>query len=249
MRVLLTGMNGTVAPAIAATLAHRGVEIAAWNRRDVPVDQPDTMRRFLAGIRPSQVVHAALGPPEWAQALASLCREAGIPLTFVSTVSVFACPPDGPYTPASQPNAQDDYGRYKRHCEGLVRDASADAAIVRIGWQIGSARGSNNMVDWCEREMESRGRIEANRNWTPSCSFLDQTALAFGRFLADHRPGIHHIEGNTTGLAFSSIVRGLDRIHGSRWRLEETDGMRFDNRLDASLAVRRPVGELLPGGA
>lgn len=246
MRVLLTGMNGTVAPAIAATLAHRGVEIAAWSRRDVPVDDPGTMRTFLAGLRPSQVVHAALGPPEWAQALALLCREASIPFTFISTVSVFSCPPDGPYAPETRPNAEDDYGRYKRACEGLVREASADAAIVRIGWQIGTSRGSNNMVDWCEREMESRGRVEANRNWTPSCSFLDQTAIAFSRFLANHRSGIYHIEGNSTGLAFPGIVRGLARIHGSRWRIEEADGMRFDNRLANSLPVRRPVAELLP---
>lgn len=234
-------MNGTVAPAIARALAGEGVECIPWNRAEVPVDTEEAMHSFLGRTCPDRVLHAALGSPEWARSLARLCREQAIPFVFVSTVSVFANPPDGPYGVGAIPNAEDDYGRYKKTCEGVVRDAHPGAAIVRIGWQIGTARGSNNMIDWLEKEQESKGRIEANRNWIPSCSFLEDTAAAFARFLRDFRGGVYHIEGNATGLTFAAIVRVLNTIHGSRWAITESDGPTFDNRLAESLRDVLPI--------
>lgn len=229
-KVLLTGMNGTVAPAIARSLADRGVDTVAWNRAEVPVDNPDTVASFVERTKPDRVVHAALGSPEWSELLARTCARRNIPFIFVSTVSVFAAPPNGPYGLAAAPNATDDYGRYKRDSEARVSAVNPDSAIVRIGWQIGTARGSNNMVDFLERQMDEKKRIEANRNWIPSCAFLEDTGAAFARLLDRPAPGLRHVEGNA-GWTFAAIVHALNRRHGGRWTVEEVDGPTLDNRL------------------
>ncbi|TWT40909.1 hypothetical protein RAS1_35960 [Phycisphaerae bacterium RAS1] len=47
MRVIVTGMNGTVAPALGHALRGRGVEVIGWNRR---TDAPESAA-FHAGLK------------------------------------------------------------------------------------------------------------------------------------------------------------------------------------------------------
>lgn len=232
-------MNGTVAPALAAVLRNDGVEVIPWDRRQISIEDPGAGRDFLRRERPDWFFHVATGPPQWAETVAHLCSGLAIRFLFTSSVSVFSEDYTGPYTVADTPTATDDYGRYKRDCEARIREENPEALIVRIGWQIGTGSGSNNMVDYLERTAaENGGTVAASTRWLPCCSFLPDTGavlrdLAHGQF----PPGIYHVNGNP-GLTFYEIATRLNQLHGSRWIIKrDTQPARDDRLLDHRLSV------------
>jgi len=237
MKAIVTGMNGTVAPAVASFLRSGGVQIVAWDRSILPIDDLSATSSFLERERPDVFLHVATGPPQWAETVARECGRLQIQFLFTSSVSVFSENGTGPYRPGDQPTATDDYGRYKAECERLVQGANPRAIVARLGWQIGEAPGSNNMIDYLERTAAEAGHIDASAQWYPSCSFLPDTAAALTSLLHRHEPGIYHVNGNKD-LNFFIIVSGLNRLHGKRWDVRPgTDPARDDRMLDERVHV------------
>ena len=177
-KILITGMNGTVAPVLAEELRRRGSEVAAWDRAVVSPDDREAVARFIRDVKPSALVHCAMGSPQWAEDMAQLCAEEGCKFLYVSSASVYGTQQQGPFTVEDKPEPSDDYGRYKLECEQRVRAANDQAIIVRIGWQIALRRGGNNMVEHLARKQEEQGHITASTEWFPACSFLEDTARA-----------------------------------------------------------------------
>jgi dTDP-4-dehydrorhamnose reductase len=228
MKVIITGMNGTVAPVLAAHLQQLGHSVIAWDRQRV---SPETTSDYLTTVRPDAVCHLATGPAAWAEALAQSCATIGAKFLYTSSVSVFASAQQGPFGVDVQPQPADDYGRYKLECEQRVRAANAAAVIARLGWQIGDSAGSNNMVDFLERTQQANGCVSASDRWLPSCSFLVDTAAAVtSLLLGDAAGGVYHLEGNP-GLTFYEIAERLNACHGRSWKIVQAAHPFQDQRL------------------
>jgi len=237
---LVTGLNGTVAPALAHALRERGYAVARWDRTAVPTDDP-AASGFVREVRPDVFFHVATGPPEWAEAVARACAAEGVPFVFTSSVSVFAERQRGPFPVDALPEPEDDYGRYKLDCERRVRAAHPGAVVARLGWQIGAAPGGNHMVDHLDRQHREHGRVAASTRWRPACSFLPDTAHVLAD-LALAGPGLYHLDGNP-GLSFFEIASGLNSLLGDPWHVEPTEEPERDSRmLDKRLRVR-PVSD------
>jgi dTDP-4-dehydrorhamnose reductase len=246
MRAIITGMNGTVAPAVARHLRKHGHESIAWDRSRTPTDDPDAIRRFITEQRPDWFFHVATGSPDWAEAVARVCGEQGIRFLFTSSVSVFANTQQGPFTPDATPQPNDDYGAYKLECERRVRGANAEAIIARLAWQIGDAPGSNNMVDYLERTATTHGRIDASASWVPACAFLQDTAASLHALIESYPADLYQLDANP-GLSFFEIATRLNRMHGERWRIEQAEAPAQNNRmLDDRIAIT-PITERLAG--
>lgn len=218
MKALITGMNGTVAPVLAQALTQAGYIPVAWDRSLHPVDHPDAVKFYMACEKPDCLCHLAMGSPGWAEGLAQGCAEQGIPFLYVSSVSVFSGSQTGPFAPSDRPHPDDDYGRYKLECEQRVQTANPKAHVVRIGWQIGSAPGGNQMVDFLDRTFRDQGVIEASTEWFPACSFLTDTAKGLVNILHSPPPGLYHLDGNP-GLSFHEIAVALNRLQGQPWKI------------------------------
>lgn len=244
MKAIITGMNGTVAPVVAATLKRHGIESVAWDRSKVSTDNEAEMRAFIESVRPDYFLHIGMGPVEWAASLAKLCGEYEIPFLFTSTVSVFSDNVTGPITPDTPPDAEDEYGAYKRACEQAVARANPGAQIVRLGWQIGDAAGSNNMMDFFETEMEQKGAIVASVHWYPSCSFLEDTADALFHILTKRGPGLYQLNGNTS-YSLYDIASALAEHHDRPWRIERADEPKRDNRMVDTNSRIEPITKRL----
>lgn len=247
MKAIVTGMNGTVAPVLGQALEARGYRVVAWDREIVPADDEEAGRHFVDEEQPDAFFHVATGSPLWAEHVARLCAERAIPFLFTSTVSVFGPEQQFPLTPDVPPQATDDYGTYKQECERLVRAANPDTIIARLGWQIGQAPGSNNMVDYLQRTAEREGTIAANVNWVPSCAFLEDTADGLYRLLRDYPAGLYHLEGNP-GLSFFEIASGLNRVQQRGWAITAVDEPPFDNRMRDERIDLAPITGRLGGG-
>jgi len=167
MKILITGLNGTLAPVLAQTLRRTGHEVVGWDRHGVSPDDRPACRLHLDALAPAAVFHLAMGSEAWAGLLAGWCHERSVPFCFTSTAMVFDKTPDGPHRIGAARTAQDEYGRYKIRCEDAIVAASSSAIIARIGWQIGATRGGNNMLEALYRMAEHRNVVRASRAWFP----------------------------------------------------------------------------------
>lgn len=245
MRVLVTGLRGTVGRALEARLRADDIEVVGWNRDEVPIDNYDAMDRFVGEIAPDAIANLAIASQptgreneqwlvnhEWPSELAWIARQRSIKFLHTSTVSVFDSA--GPFTVESIPDAGDGYGCVKRLAEARVIAQNPDAVVVRLGWQIGDAPGSNNMIDHFDRQAREHGHIEASALFLPACSFLPDTADALVRAL-DAPAGLYMIDGNE-GWTHHKIARALAAKHG--WSIVETlEPARDERMIDARLGV------------
>jgi dTDP-4-dehydrorhamnose reductase len=228
-KVLLTGMNGTVAPAVAEELRARGNEVVAWDRSAVSPDDRGAIERFIRQTKPSVLVHCAMGSAQWAEDMARICAEDGGTFLYVSSASVYGTQQQGPFTIDDVPEPSDDYGRYKLECEQRVRAVNAESRIVRIGWQIALRPGGNNMVEHLIRRQAEDGHIAASTDWFPACSFLDDTARALVDVL-NLPPRLYLLDGNP-GWSFAKIANALKAAMGGPWDVRESKGFRWNNRM------------------
>ncbi len=250
MKLLVTGLRGTVGRALARQLA--GHDVVGWDRTQVAIDRWDAIDGHVAAVAPDAVINLAIasqptGRPneswlvnhDWPSELAWSCRQRGIRFIHASSVMVFSPHAVGPFTLDHAPDATEGYGYEKRAAEARVLHQDPDAIVVRLGWQIGDAPGSNNMIDFFDRQLREHGRIAASSRFLPACSFLDDTAAAIARALTAP-PGLYQIDGNEHHTLFD-IARALARGPV----VETTDVVQDQRMLDVRLGVA-PLRHRLP---
>jgi dTDP-4-dehydrorhamnose reductase len=259
LRLLVTGLGGTVGPELARVARAAGAEVLGWDRERVPPEDTAAVAAELARLAPTAIAHLGFGPESWAAQLAAQGAARGIPMLMTSTAMVFHHAPDGPHGAGDARTAQDDYGRYKIRCEDAVRAASDAAGIVRLGWQIraraSTGTGANHMLAALDAELERNGRIDASTAWRPACSFLDDTAHALWAWLDDEhrqpgrRPRLWQIDANADGgHDFAQIARALGAAAGRRpWPVREHRDHRHDQRLVGGTAWVPPLRARLHG--
>lgn len=228
-KVLLTGMHGTVAPAVAEEVRTRGAEVVAWDRGTVSPDDRGAVERFIREVKPAALIHCAMGSPQWAEDMARTCAEEGIAFLYISSASVYGTQQNGPFAVDDVAEPSDDYGRYKLECEQRVRAVNVEARVVRIGWQIALRPGGNNMVEHLIRRQAEEGHIAASTEWFPACSFLDDTACGLLEALG-HPPGLYLIDGNP-GWSFAEVVQALNKAMGGPWKVRPSQNFRWNNRM------------------
>lgn len=233
MRVLITGLKGTVAPKVARVFRKYGTEVIGWDRGSVPPGDKEAAAGFLKQARPDAVCHLAMGSEDWAGTLARYSAMNAIPFLFASTAMVFDASPDGPHRPGDRRTATDDYGRYKIRCEDAVLENHPGAIIARFGWQIDPDAVGNNMLAHLHQQQLRDGKFQASRLWVPACSFMEDTAEALWALIADRARGVFHLDGNAgDAWTFDRIAYALrTRFAKDGWVIDVTESYRHDQRL------------------
>jgi len=249
MKLLITGLTGTLAPKLAAAARAAGHQVLGWDRQAVDPQQAHAAQRWLSEAAPDAIAHLAMGGADWAAMLASHAAERGLPMVFTSTAMVFDHQPDGPHRLHDERTAKDEYGRYKIGCEDAVAAANRAANIVRIGWQIDAEATGNNMLMVLDEWQRREGKVAASRAWIPACSFMDDTAQALLRLLQSPLPGFVHLDSNAQeGHGFDRIARALlTRFERLDWQLEVHEAYRHDQRLLGGELLMPPLSARLPG--
>lgn len=247
MRVLVTGLNGTLGPKVARVIERGGGSCVGWDRARVSPDDADAAEAFLREVRPDAVLHLAMGGDSWAALLAAEAARHGVPFVFTSTAMVFDHDPDGPHRPHDERTSRDEYGRYKIRCEDAVLAANPDATVARIGWQIDPDATGNNMLAQLDAWQRDQGQVEASRVWRPACSFMEDTGAALWALLRAPRPGVVHLDSNAAeGYTFDRVVLGLARRFERSWTVVPTEAYRHDQRLVGHESLMPGLSERLP---
>ncbi len=249
MKAVITGARGTVGSCLKDYLEKNNWEVIAWDRKKVPMDDYSAMQNFLEEEKPDVLFHLAIASQltghhneswktncHWSSELAWITRTLEITLIFASTVMVFSNDAKGPFTKDSVPDAKEGYGKEKLVAEARVAAQNPQARIVRLGWQIGEKPGSNNMIDYFDKEMKEKGHISASSKWYPACSFLSDTITVLAETV-NQAPGIYHIDSNEK-WDFYEIAQALNELHNNPWVVKKTDHFVYDQRMkDDSLYI------------
>lgn len=252
MKAIITGASGTVGSALAHYLTENGHTAIPWNRAEVPYDHYAAMEAYLRRHQPDVLFHLAVASDatgrdnegwwvtyHWTGELAWLCRQLEIRFVFTGTVMAYSNDAVGPFTPATPSDVTEGYGYEKVQAEQRAFDQNPNSIVARLGWQIGDAPGSNNMVDFLERQQREQGEIRASRQWLPACSFVQDTAAALTA-LATAPAGLYLVNSNTQ-WSFYDIATALNALHGNRWRVIPDDAFVYDQRM---LDERVPIAPL-----
>ncbi len=233
MRLLITGLKGTVAPKVARVFRRHGAEVVGWDRDAVPAEDKEAAARFLEQTRPDAVCHLAMGSETWAGLLARYSAMNGIPFLFASTAMVFDATSDGPHRPGDRRTATDDYGAYKIRCEDTVIENHPGAIITRFGWQIDPDAAGNNMLAHLDVQQAREGKIQASRLWVPACSFMNDTAEALWALITERAGGVFHLDSNAQDAwTFDRIARAVkNQFAREDWTIEVTESYKHDQRL------------------
>lgn len=257
MKALITGSTGTVGSVLVEQVRASGGTAVGWNRHEAPPGDWESARRLVETISPSVIFHAALPSrpagienegwivnEKWTADLAALARDHDIPFVYTSTVMVFTNAMEGPLTPDKEPDETAGYGFGKLCGERAALAANSNARIARLGWQIGQAPGSNNMIDFLEKQSAGSGRIQASTRWLPATGFLQDTADALIE-ISTLPPGIYHV-GSNDKWNFHQIVCALNVLHGNRWNVVPVEDFVCDQRLMDPRLRPRPIASRLP---
>lgn len=256
MKSIVTGANGTVGSAMVSFLESQGEEVVKWDRSQVPMDDYWAMHEFVKSVRPNAIYHLAIASQptgrenegwivnyHWPTELAWIARQLHIRFVFTSTVMVWTNQARGPYTPESRPDETEGYGADKLNTENKVRSQNPDSIIARLGWQIGDGPGTNNMIDFLEKQQKENGEIRASTLWKPATSFTWQTAAAL-HDLASQSGGTYLVNSNRS-LNFYQIVCALNKMHGNRWKVVPTEDFVYDQRMLDDRVMIDPLAEVL----
>lgn len=245
-KLLITGMSGTLAPVVAEHFKQQGWQIASWDHHQINPEDPEACENFTQQVKPDAICHLAMGSEAWAGWLAALAHRKQIPFVFTSTAMVFDAEHNGPYHIHSERNGKDAYGQYKCRCEDAIWQANPDAMIARLGWQIGSERGGNNMLEFLHAQAEQHGRIEASSAWIPATSHMQDTAAGLKALIERNQPGLYHFDSNQEcGWNFVQIVQALAHKHNQNWPVEINQTYVHDQRLLDERIHLRPLSDWL----
>lgn len=247
MRLLITGLSGSLGPKLAVCARSAGWEVVDWNHHQIAPDD-QALSAWLPAQRVDAIAHLALGAETWAAQLAGYAAAHRLPFLFTSTAMVFHHDPDGPHRPDDPLTARDDYGRYKIRCEEAVRAANPAACIVRLGWQIDPDARGNNMLAALDRQQAQDRCIGASTRWRPACSFMADTTAAMMTLLGSRVAATVHLDSNAAeGHSFADIVRALRSAYGrEHWVLRENADYVHDQRLLDGVARVPALSTRLP---
>jgi dTDP-4-dehydrorhamnose reductase len=237
MRILITGLNGTLAPHLARVARWHAHEVIAWDRSAVSPYDDRASDEFLSRTRADAIAHLGFGAEAWAARLAAWATTHDAAFVFTSTAMVFDHIPNGPHRVNDERTAKDEYGRYKIRCEDAIRETNSNACIARIGWQIdidgeGRALG-NNMLAALDAEQARDGRIRASTRWRPACSFMSDTAAVLLQLIEQRSAHTVHLDSNASdALDFHSLAHALKKRFARQvWHIEAHEEYVHDQRL------------------
>jgi dTDP-4-dehydrorhamnose reductase len=153
MRILVTGARGMLGTDLCRELINQGFEVLATDIDNMDVRNPNQVELVFNEYHPDFVFHLAaltdvdyceLEPEEafqtntiGTQIISLACQKVAIPLTYVSTISVFDGTKPDSYTEFDIPNPQSWYSRSKYEGEKIVASLLQNYFIVRAGWMFG----------------------------------------------------------------------------------------------------------------
>ena len=213
MKILVTGANGMLGRDLVLVLEGERHEVIITDIEELDITVPDQIIEAVRAIAPDIVINCAAytlvdkaeKEPDKAflingkgtENIASVCREFGIDLCYLSTDYVFNGEKKGPYAPDDKTDPINTYGASKLAGENAIRRICDRFYIVRTSWLYG--KNGKNFVHTILDLAKSQNEINivddqiGSPTWTVSLARVLSKIIRTGKF------GIYHVTDETDG--------------------------------------------------
>jgi len=195
--------------------------LAAPRHEIVPLDLPEVditnagaVAGYVSSAQPDAVIHAAAFTPvdecerkpelasrvnaEGTRNVALACRDAGVPMLYISTDYVFDGEKAAPYVEDDAPNPLGVYGRSKLEGEKFVRELVPRFWIARTSWLFGPC--GKNFVRTILEKAQTGNELRVVDDQFGAPTYTMHLAAALEEIVTKGGPGIYH----TTGQGYCS---------------------------------------------
>lgn len=170
----------SLAHALEASDADQVVHTASMTNVDACERDPDTARRVNVDL----AVNVALA-----------CRRVGIPLVHISTDHLFGAH-RAIVTEDDRPTPTNAYGRTKAEAEARVRDAKADALVIRTNFYGWGPRYRQSFTDGIIAKLRANERVTLFRDVQYSPILVEPLVLAIHELIDRRATGLYHVVGD-----------------------------------------------------
>ncbi len=268
LKILLTGKTGQVGAELAALLPRLG-EVAAYDRHELDLSNPEQVRRAIRDVQPNVIVNAAAytsvdqAEKEENQAqiinvdapalMAEEAKRIGATLVHYSTDYVFDGSSSFPYSETDSPNPINVYGKTKLAGEEAIRAVGASHLIFRTAWVYGT-RGRNFLLTILRLATE-REELKVVKDQFGAPTWCHEIAKGTRRILLQFSQqnqgvssklgGIYHMTagGKTSWFEFAETIleRASQATRDVTWFAAATGGHPFAVRRIIPIATEQYV--------
>lgn len=227
--ILLTGSEGMLGSAVVPYLIECGHNVHSTDIATLDVRNRDDVWEWVNETKPDIVCHLAAETsleiceeePDHAwltnaigtKNVALECRNAGIPMAYISSAGIFDGTKDGPYTEFDTPSPINVYGASKLQGEHYVRQYVPESWVCRAGWMMGGgAHLDHKFVHHVTEQLDAGVKqIHAVIDKSGSPTYAPDFAILFERLITGNDYGTYHTVSTGTCTRYD-VARAIVEI-------------------------------------
>lgn len=187
--------------------------------------------------------HAYLTNTVGTKYVALACRNAGIPMVYISTAGVFDGDLSRAYTEFDRPNPINTYGASKFEGEVLVREMLDEYYILRAGWMVGGGPGKDHkfVARILQQVRDGATTIYAVGDKFGTPTYTTDFAQCLLNLLDSNIYGLYHMACEGEGTRYDVAAHLLNLLGRDDIRLVEVGSEHFAEEFSSL----RPRSEIM----
>ena len=257
MKILVTGVKGQLGYDVMKVLAERKIEAVGADIEEFDITDLDATRRFITKHRPDAVIHCSAYTAvdkaeenkdlcrkvnaEGPRNIATVCKEIGAKMVYISTDYVFPGTGDRFYEVDDPTGPLSEYGKTKLDGELAVRELLTRYFIVRISWAFGV--NGNNFVKTMLRLGKERSEINVVCDQIGSPTYTADLAPLLCHMAVTDKYGTYHAT-NEGVCSWAEFTQEIFRLAGYNTKVNPIPSSQYPTKAMRPLNSRMSKSEL-----
>lgn len=257
MKLLVTGVKGQLGYDVCKVLSARGIEHRGVDIEDFDITNAQATHDYIAAYRPDGAIHCSAWTAvdraedelekvravnaEGSRNIASVCKEIGAKLVYISTDYVFPGTGERFYEPDDPTGPLGAYGVTKLEGEQAVQALLERYFIVRVSWVFG--KNGNNFVRTMLRLAETKSELNVVCDQIGSPTYTADLAPLLCDMVVTNKYGIYHAT-NEGICSWAEFAEEIFRLAGKDVKVNPVPTSEYPTRAARPLNSRMSKAKL-----
>ena len=257
MKLLVTGVKGQLGYDVCKVLSARGIEHRGVDIEDFDITNVQATHDYIAAYRPDGVIHCSAWTAvdraedelekvravnaEGPRNIASVCKEIGAKLEYISTDYVFPGTGDRFYEPDDPTGPLGAYGVTKLEGEQAVQALLERYFIVRVSWVFG--KNGSNFIKTMLRLSETKSELNVVCDQIGSPTYTADLAPLLCDMVESEKYGIYHAT-NEGICSWAEFAEEIFRLAGKDVKVNPVPTSEYPTRAVRPLNSRMSKAKL-----
>lgn len=257
MKLLVTGVKGQLGYDVCKVLSARGIEHRGVDIEDFDITNAQAAHDYIAAYRPDGVIHCSAWTAvdraedelekvravnaEGSRNIASVCKEIGAKLVYISTDYVFPGTGERFYEPDDPTGPLGAYGVTKLEGEQAVQALLERYFIVRVSWVFG--KNGSNFIKTMLRLAETKSELNVVCDQIGSPTYTADLAPLLCDMVVSEKYGVYHAT-NEGICSWAEFAEEIFRLAGKDVKVNPVPTSEYPTRAARPLNSRMSKAKL-----